>query len=82
VKAINETTLPSGLVAVRLVYGTMPRYKVAGLDTRLLPNTERFKALKTARHEYVLIINGLRVQAWLKMSVPPAADRKRSDNWF
>jgi hypothetical protein len=48
VKAINETTGPSGLVPVLLVYGTMPRYKVAGLNTRLLPNTERFKALKTA----------------------------------
>jgi hypothetical protein len=76
VKAINETTGPSGLVLVLLVYGTMPPYKVAGLDTRLLPNTERFKALKTARHGYVRIINGLRVQALLKKSVPPAADRK------
>jgi hypothetical protein len=76
VKAINETTGPSGLVPVLLVYGTMPRYKVAGLDTRLLPNIERFKALKTARHEYVQIVNGLRVQALLKTSIPPAADRK------
>jgi hypothetical protein len=44
VNAINETTGPSGVVPVLLVCGTLSLYKVAGLDTRLQPNTGRFKA--------------------------------------
>jgi hypothetical protein len=46
---MNETTGPPGVVPVLLAYGTLSRYKVAGLDTRLQPNTGRFKALYVAQ---------------------------------
>jgi transposase InsO family protein len=48
-KAINETIRTDGLVPTLLVYGSMPRFRAAGLDARLHPNSEYFRSVATAR---------------------------------
>lgn len=74
-KAINETAGPNGIVPVLLVYGTMPRYRMAGMASKLVPNSERYQIMDTARKEYVSIVNHQRVQSLLRKRVPPAIDR-------
>jgi hypothetical protein len=51
-KAINETIGTDGIVQTLLVYGSMPRFRAAGLDARLQPNSERFRCMATAQVEY------------------------------
>jgi transposase InsO family protein len=75
-KAINETIGTDGLVPTLLVYGSMPRFRAAGLDARLQPNSERFRCMATARAEYTRNVNHQRVQQLLRSRVPPAADRQ------
>jgi hypothetical protein len=73
-KAINETIGTGGLVPT-LVYGSMPRFRAAGLDARLQANSERFLCMDTARAEYTGIVNHQHVQQLLRTRVPPGADR-------
>lgn len=75
-KAMNETTGPDGIVPMLLVYGTMPRCRMAGLATKLQPNSERFKIMETARKEYTVIVNKERTQRLLKKRIPLAANRR------
>jgi hypothetical protein len=64
-----------GIVPTLLVYGSMPRFWAAGLDTRLQPNSECFRSTATARAEYTRIVNHQCVQRLLRKRVPPAAER-------
>jgi hypothetical protein len=75
-KEINETIGTDGIVPTLLVYGSMPRFRAAGLDARLQPNSERFRCMATARAEYTRIVKHQRVQRLLRTRVPPAADRQ------
>jgi hypothetical protein len=54
----------------------MPRFRAAGLDARLQPNSELFRCMATARAEYPRIVNHQRIQQLLRTRVPPAADRQ------
>jgi Reverse transcriptase (RNA-dependent DNA polymerase) len=54
----------------------MPRFRAAGLDARLQPNSEPFRCMATARADYTRIVNHQRVQQLLRTRVPPAADRQ------
>jgi hypothetical protein len=64
-----------GIVSTLLVYGSMPRFRAAGLDTLLQPNSERFRCTATARAVYTRIVNHQCVQRLLRTRVPPAAER-------
>jgi hypothetical protein len=75
-KAINESIGTDGIVPTLLVYGSMPRFRAAGLDARLQPNSERFHCMATARAEHTRIVNHQPVQRLLRTRVPPAADRQ------
>jgi transposase InsO family protein len=75
-KAINETIGSDGIVPILPVYGSMPRFRAAGLDSRRQPNSERFRCMATARAEYTRIVNHQHVQQLLRKRVPPAADRQ------
>jgi transposase InsO family protein len=47
-KASNETIGTDGIVPTLLVYGSMPRFRAAGIDARLQPHSESFRSMATA----------------------------------
>jgi hypothetical protein len=65
-KAINENRGTDGIVTTLLAYGSMPRFRAAGLDARLQPNSERFRCMATARAEYTQIVNRQRIHQHLR----------------
>jgi hypothetical protein len=75
-KAINETIGTDGILPTLLVYGSMPRFRAAGLDARLQPHSERFRRMATARAEYTRIVNHQRAQQLLRPRVPQVGDRQ------
>lgn len=72
---MNEIAGPDGIVPMLLVYGAMPRCRMADLATKLQPNSERFRVMQSARWEYTTLINKDRTRRLLRKRVPPAVDR-------
>lgn len=72
-KAINDTMGVDGLVPSLLVFGFIPRFPI--ISTKLLNQTERMKALATAKAEYEAIVAKQRITTVLQHAKPTATDR-------
>lgn len=77
-KAMNDLRGPSGFPPTMLVFGMMPRDKSAGLNAKLLKNSERFKAMMTARKENTRVLNDSIIKRMLKERISPSCDRRVS----
>ena len=55
VHAVNTTARPIGLVPTLLMFGTLPRLPLTGMNSIPLSQKERFAAMKLAREEMMTI---------------------------
>ena len=55
VHSVNTTVGPNGITPSLLVFGTIPRLPIGGLNTLPSSQKKRFEAMKTAREEMLAI---------------------------
>ena len=72
VKACNDTLGPEGHVPSLLVFGCVPRFP--SLNSTVLEQTERMRALMNARKEMATITADLRLRKALLSKVPRNSD--------